>query len=243
MQQHKKFWLLPTMFIMIGLTGCGNDESAIQDRRNDNDTIPIGYYSNENHDGNGGNAILLEDDNDGPATEALDHSLGKERGTNRQGIQNMKNKSGVYKINNREVVIDGREEISNDDRNYHGHLSNQATPSRRNNHAINGGKQTEQITSKAKRVENVKDAQTVIREDTIIVGVLLNDGNKVEETKKNIASAIEPYRHGRTVKILTNESQYNRIKVINNDIQNGGPMDDLDHEIQNIKNSKENIDQ
>ena len=241
MRQHTKFWLIPSI-VIIGLTGCGNDnETAIQDQRNDN-TIPIGYYSNENHDGNGGNAILLEDDNDGPATEALDHSLGKEREANRQGVQNLRGNNGVYKINNREIAIDGKSDIGAGDRNYHGHLNNNALPTRQSYYTGNEGRLSEKISSEAKKVANVKDAQTVIEEKNIIVGVMLNDENKTDETKRNIKNAIEPYADGRSVKVMTNESQYNRIKVINNDLRNGGPADDLDREIKNIKNSKKNND-
>lgn len=227
---------------MIGLTGCGNDdETALQDRRND-DTIPIGYYSNENHDGNGGNAILLEGDNDGPATEALDHSMGKERELNRQGVQDMKNNNGLYKINNREIANDGRYNIGAGDKNYHGHLNNSALPTRQSYYTGYDGKLSEQITSEVKKVENVKDAQTVIDKENIIVGVRLNDGNKAEETKRNIKNAINSHVNGRSVKIMTNESQYNRIKVINNDLRNGGPKDELDREIRNLNRTNENND-
>ena len=73
--------------LMIGLTGCNtNDETALQDKRTER-TTPIGYYSNENHEksGNGGNAIILEgSDNDGPAVEIMDNTLGRESETNKR---------------------------------------------------------------------------------------------------------------------------------------------------------------
>ncbi len=49
---------------------------------------PVGYYSNENHENNGGNAVLLDGaDNDGPVTEIMDHSLGAERNTNQRFLR------------------------------------------------------------------------------------------------------------------------------------------------------------
>ena len=239
MQQHIKFWLIPSIFI-IGLTGCGNsNETAVQDQRND-ETIPIGYYSNENHDGNGGNAILLEDDNDGPATETLDHTLGREREVNRQSVQKMKNNSGIYKINNRDIANDGEYNLGSNDKNYHGHLNNNDLPTRQSYYTGNDGKLSDQITNEAKRVGNVKDARTVIQDKNIIVGVLLNDKTKADETRRNIKNALEPYADGRNVKVMTNESQYNRIKVINNDLRNGGPNDQLNKEIKNLNEANNN---
>ena len=73
--------------LVIGLAGCNtNDETALQDKRTER-TMPIGYYSNENHEksGNGGNAIILEgSDNDGPAVEIMDHTFGRESETNKR---------------------------------------------------------------------------------------------------------------------------------------------------------------
>lgn len=241
MQQHTKFWLLSSIFI-IGLTGCGNnEETAVQDGRKDS-TIPIGYYSNETHDANGGNVILLEGDNDGPATESLDHTLGKERDTHRQGDKGVKSKNGIYKINNREFFSDGRPVLGDDDKNYHGHLNNNELPTRQSYYTGNEGKLSEKITSEVRKVANVTEAQTVIDKKSIIVGILLNDENKAEETKRSIRKAIEPYANGRSVKVMTNESQYNRIKVINNDLRNGGPKDELDKEIRNMNQVNENTD-
>ncbi len=67
----KKFLLLTAI---CALAGCGADNDEAGQNR---DTVPIGYYSNENHD-NGRGFFRHEDDNDGPLTEIMDHTFGKE---------------------------------------------------------------------------------------------------------------------------------------------------------------------
>lgn len=84
----------------IGMTGCGaNNEEAGQDGEGGG-ALPIGYYSNENH-GKGGNAIVNEE-NDGPVTEMMDHTFGGEGKGNRspqQGDGRNNNGSGLNNEN------------------------------------------------------------------------------------------------------------------------------------------------
>lgn len=126
---HTKRFLIPVIgFLSIGLAGCGNDESAVQDR-NTNRVQPFGYYSNENHQ-NGGNVQIL-DDNDGPLIEIMDHSLGTE-GTNgrndRQQYLEVKDENGNPKNPTRPLADTDRNFFERDNRfsrsdaNYHGHL-------------------------------------------------------------------------------------------------------------------------
>ena len=82
MRQYQKFGLVP--ILLVGLVGCGNGDQTAKDGRT-NEPLSVGYYSNENHENKGGNAVLLDGaDNDGPVTEIMDHSLGTERNTNQR---------------------------------------------------------------------------------------------------------------------------------------------------------------
>ncbi|WP_338470377.1 YhcN/YlaJ family sporulation lipoprotein [Niallia sp. XMNu-256] len=229
MQQHKKTWMLCTL-LSIGLVGCGtNDEAANNGLRQENDPMKIGYHSNESHDRNGGNVTILDgNDNDGPMTEMLDHSLGEERNTKgndpRQGANIPSNYNEPL--------------MGTSDRNYHGHLSTRQIPAgQKTYNRENQGNQSVQITKRVNEVNNVKEAQTIISDETIVIGVLLEKKEKADETKKNVQDTIQPYSKGKQVTVLTNESQFNRIKVINNDLKNGGPRDDLQQEINNIVNT------
>ncbi|WP_428909249.1 YhcN/YlaJ family sporulation lipoprotein [Niallia sp. Krafla_26] len=229
MRQHRKTWLLCTL-LSIGLAGCGtNDEAANNGNRQENDMMRIGYYSNESHDNNGGNVRILNgNDNDGPATEMLDHTLGQERGSE-------KNNNGRRGANIQTQYDDPL--IGANDRNYHGHLSNaQNQTGKKVYNRENQGNLSKEITQKVRQVENVKDAETIITEQRVLIGVLLEKNELVDETKKNIQNAVQPQLRGKQVQVFTNESQYNRIKVMNNDLKNGGPTKEIEAEINNIFN-------
>ncbi|WP_187118813.1 YhcN/YlaJ family sporulation lipoprotein [Bacillus marasmi] len=128
---NKKRFLIPVIgFLSIGLAGCGNDESAVQDR-NTKRVQPFGYYSNENHNNGGNVQILDENDNDGPLTEIMDHSLGTEGATGRNGrgqYLDEKDENGNPKNPTRPLANSDRNFFERDNRfsrsdaNYHGHL-------------------------------------------------------------------------------------------------------------------------
>ena len=85
LQKYQKFGLVP--ILLLGLVGCGNGDQTAKDVRTD-EPLTVGYYSNENHENKGGNAVLLDGaDNDGPVTEIMDHSLGAERNTNQRFLR------------------------------------------------------------------------------------------------------------------------------------------------------------
>ena len=68
-------------------------------------------------------------------------------------------------------------------------------------------------------MNHVQEAETIISEQTVLIGVLLENNENVEETKKKIQNVVQPQLNGKQVKVYTNESQYNRIKVMNNDLK------------------------
>jgi spore cortex protein len=116
---NKKYLVLPLSAVMaLGLTGCGNNDEATINDNDRNHAQPMGYYSNENHKGN---AEILED-NDGPVTEMMDHTLGTERNNNtrlRVGNENPDNPTRPIANTDRNLLQrDNR--FSNSDANYHG---------------------------------------------------------------------------------------------------------------------------
>lgn len=78
-----------TLSIML-LSGCGNTNQDLDNDGNDSE-LPLGYYSNERHEQEStGNArVLGNQDNDGPLTEAMDHTFGLEGQQNRVKARNV----------------------------------------------------------------------------------------------------------------------------------------------------------
>jgi spore cortex protein len=251
--------MLPAL-LCIGLAGCGtNDESAY--KNTGIQSTPIGYYSNEKHDKNGetvtiinrdddvdsqmmlnGNdndgpqAVINGNDNDGPLVELLDHSFGakgQQNNNNQNTAQNRaqeNNRQGANIQSNSNNSL-----IGASDRNYHGHLANNRIPSGKTTYnRENEGNLSSRINQTVEKVDNVKAAETIIQDQNIIIGVLLEKNENVAETKRNIQKVIGSQVRDRRVQVFTNQSQYNSIKVMNNDLKNGGPAADIENELKNI---------
>ena len=62
----------------------------------------------------------------------------------------------------------------------------------------------------------------------------LNNKSREGETKKNIQQAVQSQLNGKKLHLITNDSQFNRLKTIDQDLRNGGPKDDLNLDINNL---------
>ncbi|MFE8696856.1 YhcN/YlaJ family sporulation lipoprotein [Cytobacillus sp. FJAT-53684] len=233
---NKKLVALPFSAIMsLGLVGCGtNDESAAQDRYTDQ-AQPIGYYSNENHRNRGGNAQILDGaDNDGPFTEMMDHTFGMEGQNGRTNRPNTYDGVNTRNVNNNQNDGQGNHLFSEDDANYHSHLGNNMRKAKNSYYEAYHGKLVENINRAAASVNNVNDVQTVVNGEHVIIAANIQDANRKSETVAAIGQAVQPYLNGRTSKVVTDESTYNRLKVIDNDLRDGGPKDQLYVDVKNL---------
>ena len=204
--------------------------------RNNDVGYPIMLNGNDN---DGPQVVINSHDNDGPLVELMDHSFGT------KGQQNNMNQNTV-RGNNQRAQENNRQgaNIQSDfdtpligvsDRNYHGHLANNRIPSGKTTYnRENEGDLSSRINQNVEKVDNVKAAETIIQDQNIIIGVLLERNDNVAETKRNIQEVIGSQARGRQVKVFTNQSQYNSIKVMNNDLKNGGPAADIENELRNI---------
>lgn len=217
------------VFASIGLGGCGaNNETAVQDR-NTNITQPLGYYSNENHENNGGNATILDqNDNDGPITEIMDRSTRTRDETNViQVRENATNFDGNYnQSDNRRstngTVNSGLETRSTD---FDGNYNQSDNHTSKSNYSVNEDQLIEKIGQAVASVSNVRDVQSVIYGDNVLIAVDIKDEARTAKTKNAIEKAVKPYLKGRTATIVTDETTLKRVRNINT--QNGLRTDEL----------------
>lgn len=212
----KKLFSIPSAALLtIGLVGCGvnDNETAVQDRRN-NTVQPVGYYSNNDNERNGGgNArILDETDNDGPITEWMNNSLNDHD----QNYQRLRNNGFVR-----------------GDANYHGHLGNTERKPRSSYYEGYDGNLINRINGAA-HVNNVRDVQSLVNGNEVLIAVNLANNNKEKETFAKIRKAVNPYLNGKKAHIVTDQTTFNRIRVIDNDLREGGPRDQINLDTQNI---------
>lgn len=218
---NKKQWTIPlSTLLVIGLAGCtsDNNRAGVNDQNN-NPVRPMGYYSNENHQTNNYDF----NDNDGPLTEMMDHTLGNEDQSKGNQFQT-RDKNGNPKNPTTPLASKDRNFFQRDNRfstsdmNYHSHLSqnigNSGTSTSRNFQE----NVTNKIRKKVATVNNVQDVRSVAYGNSVIVSVALIDKSKAEETKRAIRNVVKPYVDGRTVTVITDEGTIGRDKNINNDV-------------------------
>jgi spore cortex protein len=236
----KKLLVIPlTASLAFGLTGCGtNDEASVQNRNN-NITQPVGYYTNENQQGN----ARIIDDNDGPVTEMMENTLGNNRSNHVQN-RNQNNRLQVGNENpynpTRPIAQNDRNffqrdnRYSNGDANYHGHLNDNTDKAKSSYYTAYEGELTEKIGQVTGAVPNVEDVRSVTYGSNVLIAVDLTDFSREEETKRDIREAVQPYLRGRSVTVVTDEGTFSRIRNIDNDLRNGGPRDQIDTDLRNM---------
>ena len=241
---HKKLIAVPLAAIMtMGLAGCGTNEDASVDRKNEIGQ-PMGYYSNENHGNRGGN-VRVEDgtDNDGPLTEMMDHTLGaegKNNGSNRmennaRRVRNENTGNPTVPLADRDRSFLQRDNrFSHSDANYHGHLDDNTRQAKNSYYQAYEGELAEKIGNVAASVPNVEDVRSVTYGSDVLIAVDLNDYDKEEQTKEAIHEAVQPYLRGRSATVVTDEGTFSRLRNIDNNLRDGGPREQIDWDLKSL---------
>lgn len=224
---NKKQWMIPlSATLMLGLSGCANDNNRTGVNEKNNNTLrPVGYYSNENHPTSDNDFFR---DNDGAFTEMMDHTLGDEdqvTNENRRRQFQSRDENGNPKNPSKPLASKDRNFFQRDNRfstsdmNYHGHLNvnmrNQGVatdPDYQDNF-------TNKVRNKVEAIPNVQDVRSVAYGNTVIVSVKLIDQDKAAATRSAIKKAVKPYANGRTVTVITDEGTLGRDRNIYNDSQ------------------------
>lgn len=206
--------------LTTGLTACNGNEGALNNNGEyNNNTRPIGYYSNENTDV----------DNEGPITEMMDGMNDEDnyfrRVNDRYDNRNMSNPTVPLGDRDNGLVRDNR--FSHGDANYHGHL-NEVGYYNRGDGAI-----SDKVKNAVEKIDNVDDARVLVTDDNVLVAVDTHDRNDAD-MKEKITSEIRKMTEGRNVQIVTDEGTFTRIRNIDNDIRNGGDRETIDNDVNKL---------
>ncbi len=109
------------------------------------------------------------------------------------------------------------------DRNYHGHLTYTNYGNRRadwTNYSTGDGKLAEKISKRVETITNVDRVSTVVYGNDILVAVKSNNANNGMMENK-IRQAVEPYAKNRKVHVRVDETMYNKVRDINNNLRLG----------------------
>lgn len=201
--------------LSFGLTGCGVNEDETADRNRLNNTRPIGYYSNEQHEGNNG---VGNTDNDGPITEMMDHTFGDEGNRNGSKVRNVNNRNGtnVRNINNRNNDHDNVNTNDRDERvSYDTELA-------------------EKISDRVTKMDNVKNARTLVYRENVLVALEVENTKNIAKTKAQVKDKLNDLLNGRDISVVTDRGVFNSIEDINRSIRNGQPRQTINNNIENI---------
>jgi spore cortex protein len=215
----KKQWMIPlSALLTIGLAGCANDDQAGGEKNRNDNALPMGYYSNENHKSNKNGWPA---DNDGPLPEAMDHTLGLEHGIaneNTRRQMQVRNENGNPQNPTTPLAKEDRNFFQHDNRfsssdaNYHGHLNQRRlnVPGTDTTNPEAQDRVTDQIRSKAAAVDNVQQVRSVLYGNDVIVYIEVNDGGRSDETKKAVQTAVKPYANGKNIRVITDDGALGR---------------------------------
>lgn len=225
------FTVTSAALLLGGLAGCGQKESAT-DNRYYEETRPIGYYTSEhnpyvNNDRTRrepeerGNARLLED-NDGPLNEILDRSVvydeNRVRRNKDKGVRQTRNRTEYRGFMN---IGNDTPRFSRTDRNYHESLNgidHVGNPSYYNNY---DGRLADDLVKRAEQVDGVKNARALVNGDEVIVAVNPENDADTRNMKREVKRAVQPLVENKELRISTEESVYNTVQSVDNDLRDG----------------------
>jgi spore cortex protein len=224
------------LWLAGGLSACGSYEGAL-DARYDDSARPIGYDTTENNRENNGNAYIMND-NDGPVTEFLDRgALDGRTNVNRREAANP---TVPYAERDR-TFFERDNHFKYNDINYHGHLNSMNAKTRSSYYNRYNGELAEKISMKAAKVDGVSDARALVYRDSVLVAVNTT-ARDTQRLENKVKQAVAPYTKNKKVRVVSNPSTYQRVRVIDNNMRYGQPFEEIEKDLQTIFNNGEIIE-
>lgn len=210
-----------------GLAGCNADNNEAID--NNNDTRPIGYYTNE--DGRDNDLGINDRDNgQGPMTDMFDGDNNDAEGLN----DDRDARNGDVDIldndeNGRDLVNDN-DDFTNDDDFVN---DNNGTPDDNFYNNANG-EQAERIANRVATLKNVEDASVIVTDDNVIVGVETKD-QADRDLRQNIRNTVRTMvDDNKDVHVTLDPDLFDRIQTVDDDLQEGRAMNEVQADIEGI---------
>jgi spore cortex protein len=209
--QKKTSFLAVAVLASGVLAGC-NANNDMLDNNNLNETRPIGYHTNDGDFTQNNNNRGL-DRGEGPLTEMMDNDENR-LGQNNSPENNIRNNTMLNNDN-------GENNNRNGNNNGEGRYADGYD-----------GQLAERIENRVKKINNVEDAQVIIAEDNILVGIDTNDQNdqNLDEEVRNSVKQLS----NKEVRVADDEDIFNRIGDIGNNLRNGEAFEEVQSDVNNI---------
>ncbi|KUP41658.1 YhcN/YlaJ family sporulation lipoprotein [Bacillus halotolerans] len=196
----RKLTIAGLILMTAGLTACGANNDALNDTRNNGNTRPIGYYTNENDADRQGDGM----DHDGPVSELMEDQNG----------QNGRDRN-TTNVNDR-VTADDRVPLATD-----GTYNNTNNRNMNRNGTNNNGYDNQEnrrlaakIANRVKQVKNVNDTQVMVTDDKVVIAVR-SHADFTQSDRQNVKKAARNYADGRDVQVSTDKGLFTRLHKMN----------------------------
>ncbi|MFO3787453.1 YhcN/YlaJ family sporulation lipoprotein [Bacillus mojavensis] len=196
----RKLTIAGLILMTAGLTACGANNDALNDTRNNGNTRPIGYYTNENDADRQGDGM----DHDGPVSELMEDQNG----------QNGRDRN-TTNVNDR-VTADDRVPLTTD-----GTYNNTNNRNMNRNGTNNNGYDNQEnrrlaakIANRVKQVKNVNDTQVMVTDDKVVIAVR-SHADFTKSDRQNVTKAARNYADGRDIQVSTDKGLFTRLHKMN----------------------------
>lgn len=229
----KKFALtMSTALLVGGLAACNTtDDNAINDRLENNNTRPIGYYTNDDNNDRYG---WFGYTNDG--TRNADNNDNNRRNSpyTNEGSNSDQFQGPVTDM----MDQDDQNHFRNNPQNYNRRGSMQDNENRRDRVGYydgTDGQLARQIAQRVERLDNVEDARAIVYGNQVVIGVDTSDDNH-ENVDRQVRRAINDFVQTRNVTVVTDDDMVDRIRSVDTDLEDGGLIEEVQSDINGILN-------
>lgn len=226
---QKKIFVLPLVVLVAGLVGCSANNQAGD--KNQEDVLNTGGYDSNEKDN-----LVRQITYQAPIGQVV-----QDYNEADQIQENLKRNGENPTIPRSEYgngILFQERNFSQKDRNYHGHI----TPLRTKSSYYNAyeGRLVDAIMKKANKVDHVKESCAIVRDQELIVTLLLDDYSRdaAIAAKQEVTSRVQPMAGNRTLYVLTDQGVYYRTTVLDNKLRGGGPKEQV---ILNVENMMETL--
>lgn len=80
------------------------------------------------------------------------------------------------------------------------------------------------LVNRCENIPGVKDAQVIIYKDDVLVGIQTAKGADIKQIEAKVREALKDEVEGKTIHIVTDEEQFNRLGQIDRQIRDGQPI-------------------
>jgi spore cortex protein len=232
----KKIMVTMSALMLTGaLTACNADNNGMNTQGN-NDTRPIGYYTNDNNRNQ-------DDAGEGPITDMMDND--DRVGQNRNQGRNNGNGMGIANQGNNTNRIGVNDTRNN---NNLGRNNGLGTNNNTNMNYADGydGDLAQRISNRVNKVDNVEDARVIIGDEHVLIGVQTDNGNgnrnnngnngnnnANQDMEREIRSAVKGMTD-KDVRVTTDEDNFGRITNIDDDLRGGQAFEEVQDDFEGI---------